>query len=133
MYQCKALPITGHTDKVIRAKGRVFLKKWQSEHPGPPPHVWVRCFKGGRRKIYLHEIGPHIEDHTGDLDRARRYSLLPCVKELLEKTKEQPAPMPNGMLALTGVTPIPEAKTFWVFIRIEENGRYVLRTAYPAK
>ncbi|MFH1112715.1 MAG: hypothetical protein V1792_02225 [Pseudomonadota bacterium] len=41
--------------------------------------------------------------------------------------------MPNGMLALAGVTPVPEAKTFRVFIRIDENGRYVLRTAYPAK
>jgi hypothetical protein len=128
MYQCTHLPITVRDEKSALAKGRAFLEKWEAESPKSAKDeafMWVKCF-GGRKQLFLDWLGPHLEKKK---DKVNRYRLLPCVKELLEKTKDEATPMDEpDKWGLVGITS--DGRSFWVIIGLKPSGEYFLNTCY---
>jgi hypothetical protein len=128
MHPCKHRPISLSNKNIALAKGRFFLSRWESESPksiNGEAFIWTQCL-GGREQLFLDWLGPHLEKKN---DRAARYSLLPCVKELLEESKEVATPMSgSNKWGLVGITP--HGKSFWVIIGLKPTGEYFLNTCY---
>lgn len=91
--------------------------------------MWVKCF-GGRDQLFLDWFEPHLNKKKGK-NRLSRYRLIPCVKELLEKTEDQAVPMsePNKW-GLSGIIPAYHGQYFWVIIGLKPTGEYYLSTCY---
>lgn len=112
--------------KVIIPPGRVeivlagayqFIDEWRSENPGTNPYVEVKCFGDPPQRVYINPAFRYIEGkHRRDV--ARRYRLLPCVKELLKESTDTPVRGIRGNLILKGQAP-PFKEKF--FVCIEDN------------
>jgi len=135
MYKCKVFPypITSKRPTQVMPAAYEFIKNWQAECPGPHPYVLVKCFGEPLRKVYLNAGFRHIDTKRYVPNIARRYRLLPCVKELLEESEDPPILTRDGNLMLEGKAPTKER--FRVIIgsgRIEDGCQtYRLITFYP--
>ncbi len=112
---------------------RHFITEWKGESPGAHPFVEVKCFGEPLQKVFIASAFLHIEDKRFLPNIARRYRLLPCVRELLKESTERPEPTQDGNLMLEGKAPTKE--TFRVIIgrgMIEPGlDGYKLVTFYP--
>jgi len=134
MYKCKVFPYpigSKRPEKVMPAAQR-FIRKWEAETPDGAPFVTVKCF-GEPAKVFIGLAFRHIRRQRHILDVARRFRLLPCVKELLEESTDIPVPTGDGNLMLEGKAPTKEL--FRVILgegRLEGGARtYMLVTFYP--
>lgn len=138
MYQCKTDPILGHNSKSIFKKGEAFLKNWLE---GCPKHTNKRPFirlKWMKANLFLDYIEPHWKKKSVK-DKAARFGVLPCVKELLESNKDEPILMDQTKdqikWILEGLTP--RGQHFQVIIgqfqKGKNAGEYFLNTAYLTK
>ncbi len=137
MYECKKLPIADAKNQVVYGKARSLLTKWLEGSPKSAkgePYVWVKCF-GGRDQLFLDWFEPHLNKKKGK-NRLSRYRLIPCVKELLEKTKDEAVPMNEPTKneppkwGLSGIIPAYHGQYFWVIIGLKPTGEYYLNTCY---
>lgn len=135
MYRCKVFPYpigSKRPEKVMPAAYE-FIKEWQAECPGPHPYMLVKCFGEPPSKVYIGTGLRHVDTKRYVPNIARRYRLLPCVKELLTESTETPVPTRDGNLMLDGKAPTNER--FRVILgwgRIEAGRQtYKLVTFYP--
>lgn len=137
MYQCKTEPISGHPNIEIVKRGEAFLKKWMDECPKKlqwRPFTRVRWIDG-EVEIFLDRFLPHW-NRKSLIQKAPRYRLLPCVRELLDKNREKPVIMDGtreqNKWGLVGLTP--RGKSFLVivgeFTEGDYFGEFYLNTAY---
>lgn len=140
MYQCKIEPILGHDSKIVLEKSKSFLRAWIENAPKTAKgrsFIQVTWFKS-RQEIYLDYLASHL-DNKGLNDQIRRYRLIPCVRELLEKSKENPISMDStdkhNKWNLVGLTP--RGVSFYVIISQFRGGKLsgerFLNTFYPTK
>jgi hypothetical protein len=133
MYRCMSnLPIIidnpiiindsySHEDNIIR-EGRTFLKNWIKQCTTINNRPYMR-FQGGR--LFLDWVEGHIEKKK-KIEKAARYQLMPCVRELLENTTDKPTferkENNQEKFKLEGVTPritpIPYGSKFLVIIAV---------------
>lgn len=134
MYKCLTYPYpigSKRPDKVMPAAQR-FIEQWESESTGRP-HVMVRCFGEPLRKVYIKPGFRHMRQQRNILDIARRFRFLPCVKELLVESTEEPADTRDGNLMLEGKAPTKELFRVILGRGEPECGQetYKLITFYP--
>lgn len=117
------------------SSGYEFIDNWRRETPGPNPYVEVKCLGNPPQTVYINPAFSYIGRKQDKRDIARRYRLLPCVKELLKKSTDTPARGTRGNLMLEGQAP-PFKERF--FVCIEDNGEvapglygYKLVNFYP--
>ncbi|MBM3299291.1 MAG: hypothetical protein FJY85_04990 [Deltaproteobacteria bacterium] len=131
MYKCKVFPYPiGSTrpDRVMPGALQ-FIKDWEAETAGGRPFVTVKCF-GQVAKVFIGPGFRHIRESRNILDVARRFRLLPCVRELLMETTEEPVRTRDRNLMLEGKAPTNEL--FHVILGEEREG-YRLITFYPVQ
>jgi hypothetical protein len=126
MYQCKSHRIQARKSSRVLKDAREFIAKWRKESSGSKPYVRVKCL-GLNGKVFIDDFHYHIEAKD-DRNMIARYRLLPCVKELLRKTRDKPIPTQNGNLLLDGLTPT--GNRFRVIIRPGKSGG-CLQSFYP--
>jgi hypothetical protein len=109
-----------------------FIERWESESTGRP-YVMVSCFGLPRRKVFLKPGFRHMREQRNILDVARRFRFLPCVKELLIESTEEPIPTRDGNLMLEGKAPTKEIFRVILGKGDNEDGQttYKLITFYP--
>jgi len=128
MYLCKTLPITASKTKRVLSEAYSFIKEWRGQSRGSRPYVRVNFLKGHQR-VFIDDFHYHIEKKELP-DRVERFRLLPCVKELLKNTRDEPRITRDGNLMLEGTTPTGDQ--FAVIIRPEKKGG-CLQTFYRVK
>lgn len=84
--------------------------------------------KGQKRKIFIDGWETHFKDKNLP-DVVRRMRLLPCVRDLLENTREAPKKRGNNY-QFTGKTPAGEI--YRVVVK-EEGDKLYLFNFYPAR
>ncbi|MFH1113639.1 MAG: hypothetical protein V1792_06925 [Pseudomonadota bacterium] len=87
-----------------------FIKEWKAETPGPYHYLEVKCFGMSYQKVFIDPAFDHIERRRQRIKAdpkniARRYRLLPCVKDLLMNSEDTPEPTRDGNLFLVGKAP----------------------------
>lgn len=126
MYKCKSFPIRARKAKRTIEQARRFIEQWRKESRGSRPYVRVIC-GGLKGKVFIDDFHYHIEDKDyGDM--VGRYRLVPCVRELLRKTRDVPTATADGNLMLDGITR--DGTRFRVIIRPEKRGG-CLQSFYP--
>ncbi|MBM3300541.1 MAG: hypothetical protein FJY85_11355, partial [Deltaproteobacteria bacterium] len=79
------------------------IERWREASPGSKPCVRVKC-EGFSGKVFIDDFHYHIENKDyGEM--VRRYRLVPCVRELLRKTTDQPIDTKDGNFMLDRTTP----------------------------
>ncbi len=135
MYHCKINPISGHNTISILKKGEAFLKSWLEGCPknaSKRPFIRLRWLNAN---LFIDHVGPHWKKKSMK-DKAARYGVLPCVKELLDKSKDEPTLLEQTKdqikWILEGLTP--KGQHFQVIIAQFQDGKnageYFLNTAY---
>jgi hypothetical protein len=136
MYKCLVFPypIRPQRAEKILPIAYDFIAAWEAETActGDRPHIMVKCFGEPRRKVFIDAAFRHI-DHKFVPNIARRYRLLPCVRELLMESTEKPVPTRDGNLILEGKAPTKEVFRVILGAGEEEDGHvtYKLLTFYP--
>jgi hypothetical protein len=125
-------------DKVLPI-AKAFIENWKAQFTDRQIYVDLKCFPEPTL-LYVNSGFRHIEGANERLRKpspaqiARRYRFLPCVRELLENSKETPEPTRDGNLMLSGKTE-PYNERFKVIFGIGElpTGKYdyKLITFYP--
>jgi len=118
MYQCKTSEINAGSNNRVIEQARKFIEEWRSECSGSKPYVRVK-FLGKKQRVFIDDFHYHIEDKNLK-DKAGRYRLIPCVKELLKHSSDEPSITNDGNLMLQGQTPTGDK--FKVIIRPEKKG-----------
>ncbi|MEI7451354.1 MAG: hypothetical protein WCJ75_17225 [Desulfomonile sp.] len=121
MYQCKVSEITVRRSNRVIEHARKFIEEWRSECSGSRPHARVK-FLGKKQRVFIDDFHYHIEAKSMK-DMTGRYRLLPCVKELLKHSTDEPSQTEDGNLMLQGRTPTGDK--FIVIIRPEKRGGYL--------
>lgn len=135
MYKCRVFPypITSKRPEKVMPAAYEFIRQWQAQCPGPHPHVLVKCFGEPLRKVYINPGLRHVDSKRYVPNVARRYRLLPCVKELLMESEEVPTVTQDGNLMLEGKAPTKEEFRVILGIGQIEDGQqtYKLVSFYP--
>lgn len=118
MYQCKVSEVTARGNNRVIKQAREFIDVWKSECPGSRPYVRVK-FLGKKQRVFIDDFHYHIETKSLK-DMVGRYRLIPCVKELLQYSSDEPSITKDENLMLEGQTPTGDK--FIVVIRPEKKG-----------
>jgi hypothetical protein len=126
MYQCRTQPITGaHSHAVLRT-AYAFLKQWKRDTGVSPPGLPAPAFDN--ELVLLNWFRSHTDAKISLPNKVRRYRLLPCARELLENSTDQPFRAANGNYVLHGLTP--DGLEFRVVIKpVGQDLRFI--TCYP--
>jgi hypothetical protein len=128
MYECRTPVIDENKQQRVIEAAREFMKRWRAESRGSKPYVRVKFKYFGRKgRILIDDFHYHIEIKR-KADMVVRYRLLPCVRDLLRNSTDEPTPTEDGNLSLEGTTP--DGQRFRVIIR-PEGDRGILQSFYP--
>lgn len=89
--------------------------------------AFIKSIQQNKTKFYIDNFHEHFHKRPF-ADMGRRYSLIPCVFELLQFTKEEPAYSKKSNYYFLGKSA--DDKMFKVVVRKEKTG-YVLLTFFP--
>jgi len=126
MYQCTTPPIRSRKAKRVHAEAQRYIKQWRRQSKGARPYVRVK-FLGENRRVFIDDFHYHIETKSFP-DMIGRYRLVPCVKELLQHTTDEPEATKDGNLVLDGMTP--DGERFIVILRPVKKGA-CLQSFFP--
>ena len=110
MYQCTKRPYTGDDYKVLN-EGDNFLKRWKREIPNSPLHAqglptsFALTAPAFALPVALNTFETRIDARRHRGEKARNYSFLPCIKEVLENSLGPPIQGKGQFLVLFGKTP----------------------------